>query len=92
MLKDTYLKALSGDKQFYCLNQELNDEILYQFIFDNIIKNITLEDMKQLVSITPVPCTHRKVTAAFNIKFIGDFSLNTRMNILEDDLNFSSLK
>ncbi len=84
-IKKKLSEAIKRDGEFYLLNEELNDELLYQLVYDNYFKNLTVEDIKEFVTISS-DSTHdvrvRTKTASFNIKLIINFSVDDRIDLL----------
>jgi hypothetical protein len=85
-MKESILKSLSEDKEFYFFNTELNEKIIKEYLFENIIKKITLEDMDELVNIVPITNEEceRAYLVGMQIKLLKHFSLKKRMDMMND--------
>jgi|694.fasta_scaffold23427_8 hypothetical protein len=88
-MKESVLKAIKEDGCYFVFNTELNDKIIKEYIFENIIKNLTIEDMDELVNITPTPTEedyYHNFLVGFNLKFLKNFSLAKRRDIMNEQL------
>jgi hypothetical protein len=85
-MKESLLKALTEDKEFYFFNTELNENIIKEYLFENVIKKITLEDMDELVNIVPTTngeC-ERVYLVGLRINLLKYFSLRRRMDMMNE--------
>lgn len=77
--------------EFFFLSEPLNDELIYQIIFDTYFKNLTVEDIKEFVNITYAGAqdspNDRTKLASFNLKLIMNFTEQNRFDKLNDVLN-----
>ena len=78
-------EAIREYGQFFILNEPLNDELIYQIIFDTYFKDLTVEDIKEIVDIKPArnyPVDRKNKTAYVNLKLTVDFSMSERFEKL----------
>jgi hypothetical protein len=86
-IKKKLSEAIKENGQFFILNEPLNNELIYQIIFDTYFKDLTVEDIKEFVNISSsetslYSLTSRSKMASFNIKLIMNFSMNDRIDLL----------
>ena len=80
-IKKNLREAIKEYGQFFVLNEPLNDELIYQIIFDTYFKDLTDEDIKEIVEIKPpknYPVECREKTAYVNLKLTIDFYISER--------------
>ena len=86
-IKKKLSEAIKENGQFFILNEPLDNELIYQIIFDTYFKDLTVDDIKEFVDITSsenslYPLTSRNKMASFNIKLIMNFYMNDRIDLL----------
>jgi len=86
-IKKKLSEAIKENGQFFILNEPLNNELIYQIIFDTYFKDLTVEDIKEFVNINSSETSlyslkSRSKLASFNIKLIMNFSMNDRIDLL----------
>ena len=91
-IKIKLTEAIKENGQFFMLNEPLNDELIYQIIYDTYFKDLTVDDIKEFVNITisdssTHPLQYRSKLASFNLKLIMNFSMNDRFDKLNDVIN-----
>ena len=90
-IKKKLSEAIKENGQFFMLNEPLDNELIYQIIFDTYFKDLTVEDIKEFVDINTsetslYSLTSRSKVASFNLKLIMNFSVNDRFGKLKDSL------
>lgn len=91
-IKRKLIEAIGDNgREYFFLSEPLNDELIYQIIFDTYFKNLTVEDIKEFVNITYAGAqgspNDRAKLASFNLKLIMNFTEQDRVNKLNDVLN-----
>lgn len=91
-IKRKLIEAIRDNgREYFFLSEPLNDELIYQIIFDTYFKNLTVEDIKEFVNITYAGAqgspNDRTKLASFNLKLIMNFTEQDRVNKLNDVLN-----
>lgn len=89
-IKKKLSDAINQHGQFFMLNKPLNDEIIYQIIFDTYFKNLTVDDMKDIVNISyptgPSRFDMDTRIASIYIKLIMHFTEDQRFDKLKCSL------
>lgn len=89
-MRESILKAIKDDGYYFVFNHELNDKIIKQYVFENIIKKLTIEDMDELVNIVPSineADVYHNFLVGFNLKFKKNFTLNNRIDLMSKHFN-----
>ena len=96
-IKENLEKAINQiDVRYFHLHNELNNELIYQTIYDNYFKNLTVEDIKSFVNISYSTveddrrCETR--TASIYLKMILHFTKSKRIEILNDFIDKFNLE
>lgn len=90
-IKRKLIGSIRANGEYFFMNEPLNDELIYQIIFDTYFKDLTVEDIKEFVNISYPSKDFRfnidTRVASFNLKLIANFTFEDRMNKLNDSLN-----
>jgi len=86
-IKTKLTEAIKKDGEYFFINEPLNDELIYQIIFDNYFKNLSVDDIKEFVNIS-YPTENFRFNmdtriASFNLKLIMNFTMEDRFNKLK---------
>jgi hypothetical protein len=94
MNKDLKIKlgdAIKEHEKYFILNEPLNDELIYQTIYEIYFKNITLEDIRGIVNISFTDSSNanyhhndRAKTASIKLDLKTHFSINDRIEMLDN--------
>lgn len=85
-MKESVLKAFERHQEYFMMDKELTEKSVAHFIYDNFIKNITVEDVEKMLITHPSPIPITQIDANFCLKFSGRFSLPQRVQILNEQL------
>lgn len=91
-IKSKLVEAIKlNGPEYLHLHGPLNEEVIYQTIYDRYFKNITIDDIRELVDISSPDTSNyhlssRTLKASFNLKLITHFTIEDTMNLLDQEI------
>lgn len=85
-MEESVLRAFERHQEYFMMDKELTEKSIAKFIYENFIKNITVDDVEKMLVTYPSLIPITQIDANLCLKFSGTFSLPQRVQILNEQL------